>query len=267
LVEISGTISKIYVCNCRTTLVMRLDRRSVILIEHLIKTQHFEGPLDLLIDLIKRKEMDVYNLQVSEITADYLHAVKEMGELHIEVMSEFMEMASLLVQIKCKMLMPELNELADAEDPRKVLIQEILDYQARKERTDKLQELKEIENKVYRREKLDVVQKKKVGTLQDIIAIYQSLFQRKFKKGNSLDHLTNAIAKYKFTIEDRITHLSEILQSAEKVDVHMLFDDIEDREQMVVTFSALLELVKMQRILLHGDGSEIQLQWRGDKIE
>ena len=229
-------------------------------LDYIIKTEHFEGPMDLLLELIKKHEMDIYDLSISKITNDYLSSLEEMQNQDIDLTSDFMEMASVLLQIKSRMMLPAVNE----EDPRNELVQQILDYKEYKEAVEQMKLLKEMEQKFFKRQKVDVVQKKKPGTLMDVLNSYQGIFTKKFKtKYNPLDKLTEELTKFKYTMEDRIEHLKSCLDQ-NKINVESYFDAVEDREEMIVTFGALLELVKSQYIsIVVEDSGQILLEKRG----
>lgn len=229
--------------------------------EYIVKTEQFEGPFDLLLELIKKHEMDIYDLSISKITRDYLDSIELMQYQDIELTSDFIEMASILLQIKSRMVLPASGE---AEDPRNELVQQILDYKSYKEAVEQMKVLKEMEQKFFKRQKIDIVHKKKIGTLMDILSSYQNVFNKKFKtKYNPLDKLTEELAKFKYTMEDRIEHLKECLEK-EKIDVESYFSAVEDREEMIVTFGALLELVKAQYIsIVVESNGQILLEKRG----
>lgn len=214
--------------------------------DYIIKLENFEGPLDLLLELIKKREMDIYNLQISQITKDYLTSLEEMKTANIDVTADFIEMASLLLEIKAKMLIPVEVE---KDDPRNGLVKQLLDYQEYKETVVQLKILREFEQKFYKRQKKDVVRKEKNGSIQDIIRSYKDIFTKKFKvkENKPFDKLREELTKFKFTIEDRMEHLKQLLQT-DQVNVADYFSQVETKEEMVVTFGALLELVKLQYI-------------------
>lgn len=239
----------------------RLSRKEGDELEYIVKTEHFEGPFDLLLELIKKHEMDIYDLSISKITKDYLDSIELLQKQDIEITSDFMEMASILLQIKSRMLLPAAEK---GEDPRNELVQQILDYKEYKEAVEQMKVLKEMEQKFFKRQKVDIVHKKKVGTLMDVLNSYQGIFTKKFKtKYNPLDKLTEELTKFKYTMEDRIDHLKECLE-VDTINVESYFSAVDDREEMIVTFGALLELVKSQYIsIVIEDNGQILLEKRG----
>jgi segregation and condensation protein A len=224
------------------------------MMEHIIRLEDFEGPLDLMIELIKKREYDINNLPISSITRDYLANMEHMKKQHIEVTSDFMELASLLLQIKTRLLLP-VDEKTD--DPRNELVKQLLDYQIYKESVEKMKELHHIEQRFFKSLKKMVVRKKKPGTVEDIFKSYQEMLNKKFahEENNRLEKLTQELNSSNFTIEERIVFIKELLKNQD-VDIPQLFDTINDREEAIVTFSALLEIIKSQFALIVMDEND-----------
>lgn len=213
--------------------------------DYIIRIENFEGPLELLLELIKKRAMNIHDLQISQITNDFIKSLHEMQNQNIEVTSDFMEMASMLLEIKSKMLLPIEKEKGD---PRAELVQQLLDYQEYKESIEKLRELKIFEQKFFKRQRIEKVKVKKMGNLQDIFKSYQLIVEKKFKeKFNPLDKLTEELSRSRYTMEDRIESLKSILED-HRLNIEVYFDNMNDKEEMIVTFGALLELVKVQYI-------------------
>ncbi|WP_456364420.1 segregation and condensation protein A [Priestia aryabhattai] len=207
-----------------------------------IKFNEFEGPLDLLIELIKKKELDIYDLPMSVITKDFINSIEIMKENDIEVTAKFAAMASLLLKIKTQMLLPSSKEV----DPRTILVKEIEEYEKYKSNLERMKELQFIEHKYFKRTKRDVSKKKKKGSILDVVNSYNLIMRKKQLKERNmkLEELSKKLAESKFTIDDRMNYLKEL--SNEAIEVENLFEQINDLEEIVVTFSALLELVKLQ---------------------
>lgn len=215
--------------------------------DYIIKLDEFEGPMDLLLELIRKHEMDIYDLQISKITKDYLITIDNMKENDIDVTSDFIELASTLLQVKAKLLIPVEVE---KEDPREELVQQILDYKEYKKAVEKMQELKDIENKFFKREKDIKIRKKKKGTIQDLINSYQAMMKKKFeRKPNPLDMLTNELTRFNYTIEGQMDFIKHNLEIG-KINIIDFFNDLDEKEEAITTFSALLELVKTQYITI-----------------
>jgi len=207
----------------------------------IIKFDEFEGPLDLLIDLIKKRELDIYDLPMSVITKDFINSIELMKENDIEVTAKFTAMASLLLKIKTQMLLPSSKEV----DPRNILVKEIEEYEKYKSNLERIKELQFIEQKYFKRRKRDVAKKKKKGSILDVINSYNVIIRKKQLKERNmkLEELSKKLAESKFTIDDQMQYLKDF---SSDIDVEKLFEGINDLEEMVVTFSALLELVKVQ---------------------
>lgn len=215
--------------------------------DYIIRTENFEGPFELLLDLIKKRAMNIHDLQISQITNDYIASLHQMQEQNVDVTSDFMEMASMLLEIKSKMLLPVEKEKGD---PRADLVRQLLDYQEYKESIEQLRELKQMEQMFFKRQRIEKVKIKKTGNTEDIMKIYQALLAKKFQNQNTyspLDKLTAELSRFRYTIEDRIEALKSLLEE-QRINIELYFDDMSDKEEMVVTFGALLELVKIQYI-------------------
>ena len=224
----------------------------------IIKFDEFEGPMDLLIELIKKRELDIYDLPMSIITKDFIRNIEHMKEHNIEVTSEFTAMASLLLKIKTQMLLPSSKE----EDPRTQLVKEIEEYEKYKSNLEKIKELQFIEQKYFKRTKRDVHKKKKKGSILDVIQSYHQIIRRKRlkEKNMKLEELSKKLAESKFTIDEKMDYL---MNYPGDIDVESLFEKMDDLEEMVVTFSALLELVKLQYFRIEVENEKVFLVRKG----
>lgn len=229
-------------------------------VQYKFKVEAFEGPLDLLLHLINRYEIDIYNIPVAEITEQYLSYVHTMKELQLDIASEYLVMAATLLQIKSKMLLPkyEEDEYDSAEefedDPRQDLMQRLIEYKKYKQVATQLKEREQERAQLYTRPPLDVTSLQKEeeakmpldATLYDMLAAFQKLLRRK----KSQRPVTTKITRQEIPIEKRMT---DILSQLETVGGRQSFYDLfadEDREVMVVTFLAILELMKNQKIII-----------------
>lgn len=236
------------------------------MMEYIIRLEDFEGPMDLLIELIKKREYDINDLPISTITREYLANLENMKEENVEVTSNFMDMASLLLQIKTRLLLP-VDEKSD--DPRNELVKQLLDYQVYKESVEKMKELQIIEQKFFKSLKKMVVRKKKPGSLDDIFKSYQDMLNKKFsaEHNNRLDELTKELNRTNFTIEDRIDFIKSLLKNSD-VDIPELFETIQDREEAIVTFSALLEIIKSQfAFIIIDENDRVMISMKGESNE
>lgn len=228
------------------------------------KLEVFEGPLDLLLHLIEKNEIDIYNIPISEITDQYMQYLETMQELELDVTSEFLVMAATLLSIKSKMLLPkpppiELEGLEEEEgDPRMELVQKLLEYRKYKEIAEHLRE-KEIDRSlIYMREADDLTAYMRdvpVNPLQnvhlsDLALAFQRVLQRSARRNR-----VARIHRDTISVKERIVQLVDILEErGGQMLFSRLIEDSADRELIVVTFLALLELVKMRRVACYQEG-------------
>jgi segregation and condensation protein A len=231
------------------------------MIHYNVKIDAFEGPLDLLLHLINRLEIDIYDIPVAQITEQYLIYIKTMTELKLDVASEFLVMAASLLAIKSKMLLPkheedldEFNaEMAYEEDPRDELVERLIEYRKYKEAANDLKSLEEERGLMYTKPPSDLsdLAKEKQPekaelniTLYDMLAAFQKLLRRKKLQRP----LSTKIARQEISIESRMT---EIMQELKHLNGRKNFNDlftIPAKEHIVVTFLAVLELIKRKEI-------------------
>ncbi|MCX7909740.1 MAG: segregation/condensation protein A [Ignavibacteria bacterium] len=211
----------------------------------------FEGPLDLLLYFIKRDEINIYDIPIARITDEFLNYLKMMKELDIEVASEFVVMASTLMEIKAKMLLPieKKDELTQSEDPRKELVQQLLDYQVFKEASQSLENNLEFMQNIYYRgiyesdisELSAKFKTYKPASVYDLAKAFYEIIKRKEEEGFQIIK----IAEYK--IEDAISNILEILTKEQQISFQKLC--LNEKKQIVVLyFVAILELVKQGKI-------------------
>lgn len=208
----------------------------------------FEGPLGLLLYLIRKEEMDIMDIKIHDITKEYLEYIKLMKELDLEVAGEFVAMASTLIQIKSRMLLPQYGdngEVIEQEDPRKELVQKLLEYQKYQEASKLLYERPLVGRDVWLRgfrESLDTKEEEIVledNALFSLIATYRKALRVMKKK----IHQVTAKAQ---SISSRILEIKDRLIVGHKVTLMELVNATEDRaRQTLITFLSLLELGKM----------------------
>lgn len=219
-----------------------------------IKNDAYEGPLDLLLALIKKREMSIYDLKISEITADYIEKMNEIEVTQYDTIAKFVALASVLIEIKSEML---LADNLEANDPREKLVKEIENYQAYKESVERLRELKELEKQHFKREETSVRKVSKKGTIADLINSYNAILQP--PSITNFDRMMNEYSKVSYTIEDRTEHLLNLLKTKPLV-FKDFFSVMSSREEMVITFSALLEIVKSQKISIYIEEEKIYIK-------
>ena len=219
-----------------------------------IQLPKFEGPMALLLYLIRKEEMDIMDIKINEITSQYLEYIKLMKELDLEVAGEFIAMAATLLQIKSRMLLPtydENGEIIETEDPRKELVQRLLEYQKYQEAAKSLYERPLLGRDVFSRgvrEKLDIKEEEIVledNALFSLISAYRNAIRSIKKKIHQVAAKAQSIASRILEIKDRLIVGSQVAMS-ELIDVSS-----DKKRQVLITFLSLLELGKMGFISLY----------------
>lgn len=226
-----------------------------------VKIDAFEGPLDLLLHLIHRLEIDIYDIPVAEITEQYLLYIHTMQELQLDVASEYLVMAATLLAIKSKMLLPKHEEelfddelsMQEEENPMDELVEKLIEYRKYKEAATELKEMELERGLMFTKPPSDLseyvkeVQAEKTElnvSLYDMLGAFQKLMRRqKLQKP-----VSTKISRQEIPIEKR---MAEILDDLRNIQGRKSFNDlftIHDREHIVVTFLAVLELIKRKEI-------------------
>lgn len=217
------------------------------------KINEFEGPLDLLLHLIKESKMDIFNIKIEEITEQYLEYIEHQESMNLEIASEYLVLASELLEIKSKLLLP--NEKVDeeeTEDPREELINRLLEYEAYKEITKTLKEKESIRKEIYTKAPSNVSEylSKETEiqgniTLDDLIDAFQKFLERK-KESRPL---STKVTEKEITVSSRRKDISRLLKESGKISFFKLFP-IVTREYIVVTFLAILEMAKNNELTI-----------------
>lgn len=216
-----------------------------------VKLPAFEGPLDLLLHLIKENRIDIYDIPIAIITGQYLEYIEVMKELDLEIAGEFLVMAATLIQIKSRMLLPagESAPEEEAEDPRLELVHRLLEYQAFKEASMALREMGENCAFVYYRAGEEPGAAEDDGELSlfdlsmfDLLEAFRELLKNK----NAPEDV-EIVTRETLTVKDSISRILQLLEEKETVRFEELFfaEGGLSRARMLVTFVALLELLKL----------------------
>ena len=212
----------------------------------------FEGPLDLLLHLIKEQKMDIYDIRIAEITRQYLSYLDLLSELNLETVGEYLVMAAELAKIKSKTLLPLPETEEDAltaagEDPRAELMRRLLEYQRYKEAAFDLRQKEYDQQQLFTRAGEVVLESSEEELLIeanvfDLLTAFQKVLQEKsFKKDYEIKVTT-------LSVSDRINDILEILNLSESVTFDSLFTTLNTKQEVIVTFLAILELMRMQLI-------------------
>ncbi|KAB7673219.1 segregation/condensation protein A [Bacillus sp. B1-b2] len=249
--------------------------------QYSVKIDSFEGPLDLLLHLINKLEIDIYDINVAEITEQYLEYIHAMNVLQLDVASEFLVMAATLLAIKSKMLLPKHeDELFDDElmfepdeDSREELIERLVEYRRFKEAADELKEL-EIERGLiftrppsdlssYSSDSVDSSKQELDVSLYDMLAAFQKLLKRKKLQAP----LSTKITRQEIPIEGRMEEIVTFLQTRKgRVSFEQLFP-VATKSHIVVTFLAILELLKRRHIFVEQEGNFADIFVSGKEVE
>lgn len=225
-----------------------------------VKLAIYDGPLDLLLDLIKKNEMDIYNIPVAEITRQYLEYIETLKSLDLEVAGEFIVMAATLIHIKSKMLLPQeaVQEEDDSgQDPRSELVRKLLEYQAFKEAARELGFLQTERGKVFTRQITDYylsdLSAEDVGIdafsadFYDLLAAFQKVLT---KHGREAMH---EVYEQVVSIDEKITNIKGLLAVKNTVRFFDLFSERWTKNELIATFLALLEIVRMKIAVVKQD--------------
>lgn len=214
----------------------------------------FEGPLDLLLYLIRKEEMDIFDIKIHEITRQYLEYIKRMRELDLEVAGEFISMASTLIHIKSRMLLPQYNdqgEIVENEDPRKELVQRLLEYQKYQEAAKSLNERPLVGRDLWLRGVRETIKPPEDEIVLEENALF-SLIASYRKALKSFQRKIHRVAQKAQSIAQRIMEIREHLIPGRRVTFRELLTATEDRtRQILITFLSLLELGKMGFVTLY----------------
>lgn len=242
-----------------------------------IKIENFEGPFDLLLHLIKKEKMDIYDIKIYDITTKYLNYINKMKKIDLEITSEFIVIAATLLEIKSKMLLPKSdisNESEEEEDPRKELVTKLLEYKKFKHVSDFLREREEnigimfskkpeiIEDKISNEKNKDIL----TGiTILKLFNVYNKLITNYNNRMNTENTMEREIPLDKFKIEDKMMELSKILSSEKRLLFSEVINKCESKIEMVITFLALLELMKLRAVSAIQEGSFKEIYIEGIK--
>lgn len=214
-----------------------------------IKLPIFEGPLDLLLHLIRENKVDIYDIPISFITSRYLEYIELMKELDLEIAGEFLVMAATLIHIKSRMLLPPDEEAAldQLEDPRFELVQRLLDYQTYKDASVILKEREDEWSRVFEREPLK--DEDEVEAAEPELYLFDvNLFDLLAAFKNILDTAPaeiGTITREALTVKDKMMHIIDMIENQDTIRFEELFKESITKPQVIVTFLALLELLRL----------------------
>jgi segregation and condensation protein A len=215
-----------------------------------VRLEMFEGPMDLLLYLIKKDEIDIRDIPIAHITEQYLEYLNLMRELDIAVAGDFLVMASTLIYIKSKMLLPPSPKIGGEEDlnedPRAELMERLLEYQKFKEAAQMLHSRGEIEAACYARGQLesDKNNPEVTATVFDLLRVFREILKRAESQAEMEIH------RDEVTMAEKLQQIHSLLDSGEEINIRRLFESSRSKRELILTFLAFLELVKAMKITL-----------------
>jgi len=217
----------------------------------------FEGPLDLLLYLIKKEEINIYDIPIAKITKQYLETIELMKELDLEIAGEFILMAATLIQIKVRMLLPkEIDTTEEEEDPRAELVRKLLDYKRFKEVAESLTSIEERQRRYFPHSNFDwaksytQVQGVSNEELLKDISLFDLFKAFKIALDNAPKVTTHEVHTINITVDEQIDFLINELEIKKRLAFSDLMEKLNERAVIIVTFIAILELIKNHKIIV-----------------
>ena len=228
--------------------------------EYALNIDSFQGPLDLLLHLIKEAKMDIFDLKIEEITSQYLEYINKMEEMNLNIASSYLVMSAELLELKSRMLLPKHNNDDEEveEDPREELVNKLIEYQRYKDLTSEFKDLELERQMIYTKIPENIkeyVSENQVinggeVTLDDLVDAFNKFLER--QKMNK--PLNTKVTSKEITVEHRRTSIRKILGKKKKVNFMELFDVI-NKEYVVVTFLAVLEMAKAKELIIRQENN------------
>lgn len=225
-----------------------------------IKLDNFEGPFDLLLHLIKKNQMQIYDIKIYDITEQYLEYLNAMKEMDLEIASEFIVIAATLLEIKSRMLLPKVKseQENDEDDPRKELVSKLLEYKKYKLVSQFLRQ-REVETGIVFTKKPEIIDDINAGqayndeilsniNMLDLYNLYVKLIDMYLNKSNVENKFSREIHVDKYKIEDKMEDLMKVLTEKNTILFSKVRKHCDNKIEVVVTFLALLELIKLKDV-------------------
>ena len=220
--------------------------------DYTIKIENFEGPLDLLLYFIQRDKINMYDISINHITKEYLDFIDVMKELNIDIAGEFILMASMLMKIKSRMLLPRYEKEMDEEleDPRQELVDRLIEYKKYKYASNEMKEILESSLLKYPKGMIEEVDDDQMNlsdyykeySVFDLVVIFNDVIN----KSSKIDLYQTELEQ--FTIDDKSNEMIELLNEKKKIIFSEMVDGISTRIEVIVIFLALLELLKNKKV-------------------
>lgn len=231
--------------------------------EMTFRLENFEGPLDLLLHLISKNKVSIYDIPIAEICDQYLAVLEDAKTLDMDIAGDFIAMAAQLLYIKSKMLLPQHTEEEEHEDPRAQLVEMLLEYQRIQQITPYFRQQSEIGRDIFTKspEPQDRSQPMEYHhTISELVRAAKGMLQKAQRRlPPPIDSFTRIVGQETVPVSGQITWiLRKFLQKTKLVFIR-LFDGASSRSEIVATFLAVLELSKTHRVLIEGEGEQVTL--------
>jgi len=224
-----------------------------------VKLDAYEGPLDLLLKLIQRHEIDIYDIPISSLTNQYLQEIAHLSS-DMEQLSEFLVMAATLLEIKSRMLLPrpKLEANAEVEDPREALVQKLIAYKQAQALVQEFQKLSPIGERITNsgdtsllkqlRQDAKSQQPADMLSITQLTQLFAEVMSRKEDRRDTVRAGYGKMPRDRFTVTEKVSHIRHMLRKQSRVSLLAMFSNCRSKNEMVVTFLALLEMMRQGEI-------------------
>ena len=227
-----------------------------------VHLEAFEGPFDLLFHLIEKNEIDIYDIPIAQLTEQYIAFLEQAEYKNMDGMSEFLLMAATLIEIKSKLLLPKQKQEQQQQDPREELVNKLLEYKKFKEITEDFKKREETAALVLYKEADKAVEKLKQSnkqdldldkflcgiTLDNLYEAFTEVMKRRETKVDRVRSSFKSVERDLYTIDEKIDYIRDLLILRPSVSFYTIFRPKAVKMEIVVTFLALLELIKMKKV-------------------
>ena len=237
-----------------------------------VKLEAFEGPLDLLLHLIEKNKVDIYDIPIVEITEQYLDYIRQMETEDMNVMSEFLVMAATLLDIKCRMLLPrEVNEEGEEEDPRAELVQKLLEYKMYKFMSFELKDMQVDAAKSFYKEttmpeeveayKPPIDYEELIGdlTLAKLQQIFKAVIRRQEDKVDPVRSTFGKIEKDEVNIDEKAVYVQDFIRTHKRFSFRALLEKQHSKMEVIVTFLVVLEMMKIGKLTVEQESIDDEI--------
>ena len=214
-----------------------------------ISLDNFQGPMDLLLHLIKKKKMNILDIKLEIIIDEYLNYIRHMEEMNLNIASSYLVMASELIEIKSRMLLPGSEEGEDEEDPKENLVNRLIEYEKYKNMVPKFRELEEERNNYKTKSPTSIleykedIEYKSELTMDDLVMAYKKFLQRLEDE----KPITTKITKKEISVDEQIKSIRQKLNKSKRIDFFDLFE-VKAKDYIIATFLAILEMSSKREI-------------------